>query len=448
MLTDFRRVTALRIEISGLDRNYIHAIDLAEGQKPENFLITLGINLPDLPKPAVKALEEAFQAVHSAAKKPEPFTVARWHHRNVLYRLIAGQTTFDTKLVHADKLLLGRIRKPRCLVVDSELGGDGRLTTRIDLLQPFNEIHSGSEELKRAYSILNGFYQSSLESGISGGDARMGYLYLWRNAPEDAEILALAVGGNRDNFYRDLQKTGRYPHRLLRTVKENRKILFFQSKPTMVSGRERFAWLEIDPNTYEVLSVLDNGFHGAEYSMLTTSLGEDTREFVKGTWLGVNMSVWSVGSIALKTQNKAQIFTEGKALALKIGAILAEFQDNTGKAKEYYDKINEVMEQGADMMEQMGESGEGEDGADDQDDTDYGAKIKENLTQVFDQVPPVKLLGVDVNAKLKEGFRGFSNGYNTAVDVYFHFFGGNKPHIEVGKGGDDDKGEGDKGGGK
>ena len=440
MLTDFRRITALRIEISGLDRNYIHAIDLAEGQKPENFLITLGINLPDLPKPAVEALDEAFRAV-SAAKKPEPFTVARWHHRNVLYRLIAGQTTFDSKLVHADKLLMGRIQKPRCLVVDSELGGDGRLTTRIDLLQPFNEIHSGSEELKRAYFILNGFYQSSLESVVLGGDDRMGYLDLWRNAPKDAEILALAVSGNRDTFYRDLEKAGTYPPRLLRAVKENRKILFFQSKPTIVSGRERFAWLEMDPNTYGVLSVLDNGFHGAEYSMLTTSLGEDTREFVKGTWLGVNMSVWSVGSIALKTQNKAQIFTEGKALALKIGAILAEFQDNVGKAKEYYDKINELKEQTADMMEQMGEGGEGGEGEGDQDDTDYGAKMKETLTQVFDQMPPVKILGVDVNAKLKEGFRGFSNGYNTSVDVYFHFFGGNKPHIEVGKGGDDNKGD-------
>ena len=72
---------------------------------------------------------------------------------------------------------------------------------------------------------------------------------------------------------------------------------------------------------------------------------------------------------------------------------------------------------------------------DDQDDTDYGAKMKENLTQVFDQLPRPKILGVDVNAKIKEGFRGFSNGYNTAVDVYFHFYSGTKKHVEVGKGG-------------
>ena len=61
------------------------------------------------------------------------------------------------------------------------------------------------------------------------------------------------------------------------------------------------------------------------------------------------------------------------------------------------------------------------------------AKIKENLTQVYEQLPRVKLFGVDVNAKLKDGFRGFSNGYNTAVDVYFHFYSGTKKHVEVSK---------------
>lgn len=433
-LADFKRVTAIRVEIGGLDRNYTHTVDLAEGQKPEQFLITVGINLPDLPKPAVKALNEAFRAAHAATKKPEPFTVARWHHRNVLYRLIAGQTAFDKELVPAGKLVLGRIRKPRCLVVDSELGGDGRLTTRVDLLQPFNEIHAGDDELRKGYFLVNGFFQSSLESQVVRGDVRMGYLDLWRKAPKDAEILALPVVSNRDTLHKELEKAGTYPPRLLKAVKENKKILFFQSKPTVVSGRERFAWLEMDPATYEVLSVLDNGSHGAEYSMLTTSLGEDTREFVKGTWLGVNMSVWSVGSIALKTQDKGQIFTEGKALALKIGATLAEFQDNLGKAKEYYDKINELKEKGADMMEQVDSGDAGGDGEEDKDDTDYGAQSKETLTQVYDQMPRFKLIGVDVNAKLKEGFRGFSNGYNTAVDVYFHFYSGTKKHVETSKG--------------
>lgn len=286
--------------------------------------------------------------------------------------------------------------------------------------------------------LHNGFFRSSLESRVFPGDARTGYLDVWLNAPSDAEIHVLPVGGARDATHKELAKAETYPPRLLQALKENRKILFFQSKPTMVSGRERFAWLELDPNTYEVLSVLDNGCHGgsAEFSMLTTTLGEDTREFVKGTWIGINMSVWSVGSIALKTENKAQIFTEGKALALKIGGILAEFQNNLGKAKEYYDKYNELQEKAADMMEKVdsggsGKDGEGKSGGDDMDDTDYAGKIKETLAKILDKLPRVKILGVDVNAKLKEGFRGFSNGYNTAVDVYFHLFGGSKQHIQV-----------------
>ncbi|HEY9071592.1 MAG TPA: hypothetical protein VIV61_15130, partial [Candidatus Ozemobacteraceae bacterium] len=434
LLDQYRRILAIRVEVGGLDRPCIHTIDLAGDQKPDAFLVTLGINLPDLPASAAAALTDAFRAVHDGVKKPEPFTVARWHHRLVLYRLIAGQTFFDTRMVPAGQILLGRIRKPRCIAVVSERGSDGLLTTSIDLLQPFNEVHAGDENLRRAYFLLNGFYQSSLESWILPESTRMGYLDVWRNLPKDAVLLAMAVGGDRLTLHKQMEKAGTYPAKLLQAVKENKKILFFPSKPASLSGKDRFAWLEIDPLTFETLSVLDNGLHGgtAEFSMLTTSLGEDTREFVKGTWLGINMSVWSVGSIALKTQDKGQIFTEAKALALKIGATLAEFQDNLGKAKEYYDKIGELEEKADEALERMEEGGGDDGGADN---TDYGGKIKENLTKVFDQLPRVKIFGVDVNAKLKEGFRGFTNGYNTAVDVYFHAFSGTKKHVEVSKGG-------------
>lgn len=436
-LENFKSLKAVRVEISGLDHNYAHTIELTPGQKPERFLITLGINLPDLPRKSTRALNESFKAAFAAAKNPEPFTAVRWHHRQILYKLIAGQTAYDTDLVPAGKLVLGRIHRPRCLVIASERGDDGKLTTWIDLLQPFNEIHAGSEELKKGYFLANGFFQSSLESRILPAETRMGYLDLWRGAPKDTDILAMPVMANRQSLHKEFEKAGAYPPRLLKSVKENKKVLIFPSKPTMIAGRERFAWLEIDPSTYEVLSVFDNGYHGgsAEFSMLTTSLGEDTREFVKGTWLGVNMSVWSVGSIALKTSDKGQIFTEAKALALKIGGILAEFQDNLKKAKEYYDQAQELLDKGADIMEQI-DSGGGVGGGDedDSDDTDYGGKIKENLTKVFEQLPRVKICGVDVNAKIKEGFRGFTNGYETAVDVYFHFFSGTKKHVEVERG--------------
>ncbi|OQA09735.1 MAG: hypothetical protein BWY66_00436 [bacterium ADurb.Bin374] len=437
-LEHFVRVTAIRVDIGSLDGLYSHTIDLDEGQKPEQFLITLGINLPDLPNQAADALDKAFRSAHAVAKKPEPLTVARWRNRNVLYRLIAGQTSFDTEMSPTDKLLLGRIRRPRCLAVVSELGCNGKLSTRIDLLQPFNEIHAGDDGLRKAYFLLNGFFQSSLESRVLIGENRTGYLDIWANAPKDAELHALPVGSGRDASLREMTKDGTYPPRFLQAVKENNKVLFFPSKPTTMSGRKRFAWLEIDPNTFEALSVLDNGCHGgtAESSMLTTSLGEDTREFVKGTWIGINMAVWSVGSIALKTENKGQIFTEAKALALKIGGILAEFQNNLGKAKEYYDKYNELKEQAADLMEKVdsGELGKG-DGNDDSDDTDYAGKSKGALNEFIDKLPPVKIIGIDVNNTLKEGFRGFSNGYTMAVDAYFHFFSGTNKHIQAGNGG-------------
>ncbi len=432
LLENFKQITSIRIEISGINRGYSHTFDLAPDRKLEHVLMTIGINLPDLPRTASKALHDEFHLVRSTTKNPEPFTLVRLHNRQTLYRLIAGQTAFDHEFVHPGSLLLGRINRPRCIMVTSERNSDGSCTTWIDLLQPFNEIHAGDEGLRRSYNLLNGFFQSSLESKVFPADKRMGYLDVWRKAPKEAELLALPVCNNRGTLVTALEKSGTFPTRLLQAVKENKKVLFFPSKPTTIAGQNRFAWLEIDPVTFEVLSVFNNGCHGgsAEFSMLTTSLGEDTREFVKGAWIGVNVSVWSVAGVALKTQSTAQILTEAKALALKVGAMLAEFQDNVGKAKEFYDKIGELEEQADAAVEKM----EG-DGSDDSDDTDYGGKAKESFSKVFDQLPRAKIFGVSVNDKIKDGFRGFSNGYNTAVDSYFHFFSGTKKHVQVEPGG-------------
>ncbi len=440
-LADFKSIRSVRLEIRSLDRDaYTHTVTLSPGQKLEGLLVTAGLNLPDLPRAAAGSLEAAFRRVRAATTRPEPYTVARWHNRNVLYRLIAGQTAFDREMAPTGGLLLGRIARPRALVVSSVLGAEGRLTTTVDLLQPFNEIHAGSEGLRQAYSILNGLYQSSLEARILPAGSRIGYLDLWRNAPAGTELLAIPVFKGRPALRSRLEKTGTFPPRLLAAVTENEKILLVPSLPSTVAGRERLAWLELDPRTFEILSVLDDGTHGgtAEFSMLTASLGEDTREFVKGAWLGINVAVWSVVSVSLKTSDKAILMMEGKAMALKVGAMLAEFQDNLGKAKEYWDKYNELKEQVADKMEEIDSGGGGDDEGGDEggggegDEDDPGAEMKEKWAEFLEKVPKVKLFGVDVNALVKDGgFRGFSNGYQSAVDAYFHAFGGSKKHIEV-----------------
>ncbi|HCS73752.1 MAG TPA: hypothetical protein DIW17_07745, partial [Clostridiales bacterium] len=198
-LQDFKKIYEFRAEFNVYGKVYTHTVTVSEGQKPENLLMTIGINLPDLPAKAASVLREASLKAYEAAKKPEPFTVAKWYNRNVLHNLIEGQTTFDTEMIQDTGLVLGRLYKARCIVISSELDSKGGLTTWVNLLQPFNEVHSEDWEMAKAYFLMNGFYQSGLESWLLPDGIGTGYMDLWLNAPNDTEILSMPVlNGGRD----------------------------------------------------------------------------------------------------------------------------------------------------------------------------------------------------------------------------------------------------------
>ncbi len=440
-LQDFAQIYGFRVVFSGLDKAYTHTATLAKGQKPENLLLTIGINLPDLPAKASATLYEAASKAHGAAKNPEPYTIARWYNRNILNNLISGQTTFDTEMIQTTDLVLVRISKPRCIVISSELDSSGNLTTWVDLLQPFNEVHAGGDELTKTYNLMNGFFQSSLESWLLTDGLKTGYIDTWLNAPEGAEILAIPVlDDGRDDLADSLEKENLYPPTLISAVRKNQKHLLFQSKPTQISGTGRFAWLELDPNTYEVISVFDNGYHGAEYFINTGFLKEGTLEFIKGTWLGINVSVWTVSFMNLKTQDVARIVLEGKIFALMVGEALAKFSDNWDAVKTIGEKIAEVEQLIYDMDEVAADLRTKTDGGGSGMDRIGEKGTNKAMDAIFSKLPKFRIFGVDMNEKAKNGFKGFSNGYITIVDAYFHFFSGSKDHVTITK----EKKDGDK----
>ena len=430
-LQNFKNIYEIRAEFKIPGEIYTHTVTLAEGQKLENLLLTICINLPDLPKKAASALREASSKMQDSAKNPEPFTIAKWYNRNILFNLISGQTMFDTDFTQDTNLVLGRLNRPRCIVISSELDSKGDLTTWVNLLQPFNEIHSGDDDLNKAYSLLNGFYQSNLESWLLPDGLGTGYLDVWLNAPKGTEILAIPViSEGRDFMAEELEKENIYPKTLLKAVKENKKHLFVQSKPTLISGKERYAWLEMDPSSYEVISVFDNGYHGADYFINTSFLKEGTIEFIKGTWLGINVSVWSVSFMSLKTQDVAKIVAQGKVFALSVGKTLAEFLGDINSINSISKKLKEAEEFVDNLNEELNDLNDGTgDGAE----VDRKELSDKALDKIIDQLPKVKLFGVDVNSTVANGFSGFSNGYNAAVDAYFHQFSGSNKNLEIEK---------------
>lgn len=306
-------------QINGIDPPFVHYNTLAEGDSLDNYFHTIAINLPDLTEAAASRLDELTQSTHSAAKNPNPISVAKWYGRSILYRMISGQSMFDQQMVQELKLTTGRIQKPRCMVVVSHLDKKGTLHTSVDLIQPFNEIHSGEETARQAYHLATGFYMSTLEADALPGDNKVGYLDLWAEAPSGTTIECIpAFEEGRDDIYQSMLEQNKFPYRLLESIKENKKLIFAPTTPTLFGGQERWAWLEIDPDTYQAISVFDTGLHSATAEVRTALIpsSDDTMMWMNGIWLGNLISVWSMGISSLKFgDDYAAVLKDAKATA-------------------------------------------------------------------------------------------------------------------------------------
>lgn len=314
--------------ISGREPPLVHYSTIGEGVKLSDFFQTIAINLPDLTEEAAAVLDDVAGKVHVNAKNPDPLSIAKWYGRNIIYGFISGTSMFDTQMVDQFKLVLGRTIKPRCLIVSSHLDRNGTMQTTMDLLQPWNQVHAGEKEAANAYNLLNGFYMSALEAEVLPGNNKAGYLDLWTSAPQGTvfEIIPVMQDGRKEAAA-EMEAAGKFPPLLIKAVKENEKLILTPLGPTVFNGEERWAWLEIDPDTYRAISVFDNGQHSAmvEFKLNLIPSEDDTVQWLKGIWIGTNVSVWSMCSSSLKFgDNYAQVFMDARKTAEAICEKVAE----------------------------------------------------------------------------------------------------------------------------
>ena len=242
---------------------------------------------------------------------------------------------YDTQMVGDLKLVLGRINTPRVLIVGSHLDKDGIMHTDVDLLQAFNEVHAGEEAAARAYNIGSGLYMSTLEAQALPGTNKAGYQDLWAAAPDGTSITCIPVlDDGRDALFDEMKATSIYPKPLLDAVMQNEKMLFVPTNPTVFNGQKRWAWLEVDPLSYQVISVFDTGLHSsfAEFNIALLPSMDDTVKYLKGVWIGTNVSVWTMCSSTLKYGDQYnRVLSDAKKVATEVGKVLEAFLSMSGK---------------------------------------------------------------------------------------------------------------------
>lgn len=294
-----------------------HETSLLEGQTLKGLFHTLGLNLPDLPKEAIDKLQSAGDLEYKAAKSPDNNSVLRWYTRNILNRFIATQSEFDERTAKTLDVTLGRTSRARSIVVTVSMNEkDKKLRTSVDLMQATNEVQSGTKKAQSAYNIGAGLFVSQLEGRALPNGVKAELAEIWGNAPKGTAFSIIMSGDlDRSSALSKMKGLG-YPETLLKHIEESGKIFIITDKPTIIDGEKRWAWLEIDPTTYDTISVLDNGSRSgmAGYVMNFMPSIKDCRDYMVGAFIGVDTSIWAVSAFSLSLDDYNDILANAMAL--------------------------------------------------------------------------------------------------------------------------------------
>lgn len=333
------RVAGVRIEVQLRSGKQVHETVFREGDEIFGVFHTLAVNLPDMTAEAANTLQKIADEKYRAAAKADDQSALIWYTRNILYRFVVNQTAYEKQLADELQVTAGRTGKERVLVVTvRRQNAQSSLSTSINLMQSVNELHRSTEEAARAFHIMSGLYASRLEGEVLPGN-KADFMEVWSRSPDDA-ALWLSLPFNRKNDLKVMEELG-MPELLVKRAKDSPKALLMPTKSTRIYGENRWAWLEIDPKTYETIAVMDTGEHGgfAEYMMNlqpVSPTGEDYQAFMAGSFLGVATSVWSVSSFSLILDDYEEIIEAARAYTKGLGEVLSGMMDQKDLPKLEY----------------------------------------------------------------------------------------------------------------
>ena len=305
------------IEIQTPKGTYKRKRMFSENEKITGVFHTLGINLPDITSTqADKLAAIAKERQSRVSGTPDSLSILKWHTRAALAKFIAAQTAYETKLSKKLGLTIGRTHNSRVIMVTvTKAEDDSPLATHMDLLAPHNQIHKSPQDMAtRAFRIMAGMAASRMEAAALG-DNGIGLIKIWQALPEDTAIIGLDET-NRERFIAQLEEK-QYPPSMIEYFKEMgyNKIVLFPSKGATINGKSRWAWLEFNKDTYEVISILDTGEHGSLAENAIGNPAEQAGQYMVGVLVGIDVSLWSVAAFSLEMDDYKKIIEAAEKFA-------------------------------------------------------------------------------------------------------------------------------------
>ncbi len=317
----------------GSNREAVHTTMLNKEQKLTEVCHALAWNVPELTAQSASPVEAMAKAEAAAAQKPANYSVARWLGHETIGRLVKSLSDIGQEAAQKLKLTAGRTTESIALLVTMKSDGKKAETT-VDLMNHRNQLHNGSEQSQHAYNLIYGYFASDAEASALPGKEGVSYTDVWSKLPEGTNIGVVAAEGAEDleSATAALTRNG-CPSLLLERLQQKAKsggefsptVYLVPSKSAEINGKQRWAWLEIDTKTYDVVSVFDTGERAGMGEYLIGCFPENYAEVGVGAIVGVTTSLASVSAYSLSIDDYGEVrkaaFEKCKEIGEQLGTV-------------------------------------------------------------------------------------------------------------------------------
>ena len=281
---------------------------------------SIALAMPDLSEEQTTDLQKRWTAARSE-RAPDHISLWQWFAHARLAGFIAAQTAHENELGELLGVQLSRTNSPRIMVLTGALNSSKAFEARLDLLN-IQPVVSGDKQSVEAFRIAAGMFVSVLEAEVMAGK---GVFQFWgRN-----RLQVIADSGNQKKAWLKFAASRGVSKRAIKAISTTRSVVLFPENPAMINEQPFWAWLEINPKTWETIGVLETGERGAFVSeAIVQALVPDGSGLALGFWKGVETSVWGMSAFILQGDSTAQAAANTRKLMGDLAEQLAKFSDS------------------------------------------------------------------------------------------------------------------------
>ena len=288
----------------------------------QNRIHSIALAMPDIPAEQTEDLQQRWQAAR-VDKTPDHLSLWQWYAHARLAEFISAQTTFEKQFCENTGISLSREKQPRLMLLTGAADDKGTLEARLDLVavQPEVKAEAGAAD---AFRLAAGLYVSDLEARVMKGK---GVFQFWgRN-----RLQIIADSGKQKNAWLKFAERRGVSERVIKAIKSTRSVVLFPQNPAMINDRPFWAWLEINPKTYETIGVLETGERGTiAGEAIIQALIPDGAGIALGFWKGTETAVWGMSAFILEGQSALEA-------AASTGKFIGELSENLGKVGDSFE---------------------------------------------------------------------------------------------------------------